>query len=205
MINKKGAMFGLDARIALAIFGALSVISGAALYSAIQEAKVTALLSDMTELSKSWESFYLDTGTLPRLSSTTTDRAYNELKTSELSINSLNIKGWSGPYTSMTESSSGSNFLKALDYYTVQTVLVKRDAAWGAGTDSWANNVCGTDTDECYMSILINGIEDDVLAKALDKKIDSSDGGDAGRIRWADTGNATFKYDYFYLFSPVFK
>ncbi len=37
----KGAMFGLDARIALAIFGALSVISGAALYSAIKQAKVT--------------------------------------------------------------------------------------------------------------------------------------------------------------------
>ena len=36
---KKGAMFGLDARIALAIFGALSVISGAALYSAIKESK----------------------------------------------------------------------------------------------------------------------------------------------------------------------
>ena len=29
MLNKKGAMFGLDARMALAIFGALSVISGA--------------------------------------------------------------------------------------------------------------------------------------------------------------------------------
>jgi hypothetical protein len=32
MIYKKGAMFGLDARIALAIFGALSVISGVASY-----------------------------------------------------------------------------------------------------------------------------------------------------------------------------
>ncbi len=39
---KKAAMFGLDARIALVIFGALSVISGAALYSAIQQAKTTA-------------------------------------------------------------------------------------------------------------------------------------------------------------------
>jgi hypothetical protein len=37
-------MFGLDARIALAIFGALSVISGAALYSAIQDARVTAIV-----------------------------------------------------------------------------------------------------------------------------------------------------------------
>lgn len=40
---KKGAIFGLDARIALAILGALYVISGAALYSAIQESKTTKL------------------------------------------------------------------------------------------------------------------------------------------------------------------
>lgn len=40
--NKKSAMFGLDARIALAIFGALSVITGAALYSAINKANVIA-------------------------------------------------------------------------------------------------------------------------------------------------------------------
>tara|TARA_Y100001960_G_scaffold319101_1_gene389950 strand:- start:3597 stop:3728 length:132 start_codon:yes stop_codon:yes gene_type:complete len=39
ILTKKAAMFGLDARIALAIFGALSVISGAVLYSAIQDAK----------------------------------------------------------------------------------------------------------------------------------------------------------------------
>lgn len=44
--TKKAAMFGLDARIALVIFGALSVISGAALYSAIGNAtfKHNALL-----------------------------------------------------------------------------------------------------------------------------------------------------------------
>ena len=49
---KKGAMFGLDARIALAIFGALSVILGAALYSAIQEAKNQQIISMFSEISK---------------------------------------------------------------------------------------------------------------------------------------------------------
>tara|TARA_Y100001960_G_scaffold333703_1_gene440401 strand:+ start:58 stop:294 length:237 start_codon:yes stop_codon:yes gene_type:complete len=61
-MNKKAAMFGLDARIALAIFGTLSVISGAALYSAIQDAKAMALLTEMREVTKAWEQFYLDTG-----------------------------------------------------------------------------------------------------------------------------------------------
>lgn len=62
MFYKKGAMFGLDARISLAIFGALSVISGAALYSAIQNSKATALYVQLSELGKAWESYYIDTG-----------------------------------------------------------------------------------------------------------------------------------------------
>ncbi|HAG52695.1 MAG TPA: hypothetical protein DCL21_02800 [Alphaproteobacteria bacterium] len=66
MINsQKGAMFGLDARIALAIFGALSVISGAALYSAIQNAKAISLLTELQEVGKATESYYLDTGSYP--------------------------------------------------------------------------------------------------------------------------------------------
>jgi hypothetical protein len=44
---KKGAMFGLDARIALAIFGALSVISGASLYS---EIKLKIVIKNVTYL-----------------------------------------------------------------------------------------------------------------------------------------------------------
>ena len=51
---KKGAMFGLDARIALAIFGALSVISGAALYSAIQDAQATAMIVRLNEVGKAF-------------------------------------------------------------------------------------------------------------------------------------------------------
>ena len=60
--KNKGAMFGLDVRIALAIFGALSVISGAALYSAIQDAEATAVLTELEEIGKAWEAYYLDTG-----------------------------------------------------------------------------------------------------------------------------------------------
>ena len=59
---KKGAMFGIDARIALAIFGAISVISGAALYLAIQQSKVTVLVTELEELSKAVKAYVLDIG-----------------------------------------------------------------------------------------------------------------------------------------------
>ena len=60
--TKKGAMFGLYARIALAIFGALSVISGAALYSAIQDYKITATVAQFEEFAKATDAYLLDTG-----------------------------------------------------------------------------------------------------------------------------------------------
>tara|TARA_Y100001960_G_scaffold280406_1_gene313272 strand:+ start:201 stop:806 length:606 start_codon:yes stop_codon:yes gene_type:complete len=87
---KKAAMFGLDARIALAIFGALSVISGAALYSAIKQAKVTAAVTEMNELIKAIESYGLDTGQLMPIVAHSILNA-NELVTSTVS-------GWNGPY-----------------------------------------------------------------------------------------------------------
>jgi type II secretory pathway pseudopilin PulG len=93
-ILKKGAMFGLDARIALAIFGALSVISGAALYSAIQNSKVTSFVANLNEIIKAIESYYLDTGVLPKVSSTSS----TILDITQLVDNSENLTGWKGPY-----------------------------------------------------------------------------------------------------------
>lgn len=63
MRSQKGAMFGLDARIALAIFGGLSVIAGAAVFGAISETKVTALVTEFDNFSKGYINHALDTGT----------------------------------------------------------------------------------------------------------------------------------------------
>jgi type II secretory pathway pseudopilin PulG len=93
---KKAAMFGLDARIALAIFGALSVISGAALYSAIQKAKFTKYYVAFTELEKAFNAYVLDTG----------DMNFNS-SNPDLNMLYENAKGsttpvpyWNGPYLS---------------------------------------------------------------------------------------------------------
>ena len=94
MLNKKGAMFGLDARIALAIFGALSVISGAALYSAIQEAKNQQIISMFSEISKGFEAYYIDTGIIPAQAESNT----SSLDIVQLIENSNNVDGWAGPY-----------------------------------------------------------------------------------------------------------
>ncbi len=93
---KKAAMFGLDARIALAIFGALSVISGAALYSAIQEANMTSLYIDLREVEKALEAYSLDTGDLSFTAGTEELNMLYENARGTVT----NISGWKGPYIS---------------------------------------------------------------------------------------------------------
>jgi len=65
MLNKKGSMFGLDARIALAIYRVLSVISRTTQYSTIKNSIATALLAQLIELGKEGESYDLNKGVLP--------------------------------------------------------------------------------------------------------------------------------------------
>jgi len=91
--TNRGAMFGLDARIALAIFGALSVISGAALYSAIQKAKTVQAVTSAIEAIKSFEAYYIDTG-----------EVFKESKKGSGLLNVISlvedpgVAGWNGPY-----------------------------------------------------------------------------------------------------------
>ena len=92
MYSKKAAMFGLDARIALAIFGALSVISGAALYSAIQESKTIKYQQTFEEMTKAIQAYYLDNyKNIPQNTS-------KILYSSDILQNRENLSTWKGPY-----------------------------------------------------------------------------------------------------------
>jgi type II secretory pathway pseudopilin PulG len=117
---KKAAMFGLDARIALAIFGALSVISGAALYSAIQDAKATALYQESREIIKSFEALYLDLGYIPTYvsGSTKVDMRY-------LYSNPTNTSSWKGPYYEALEENNNSSA-----YNSKYVIEVIKDASF---------------------------------------------------------------------------
>lgn len=192
---KKAAMFGLDARIALAIFGALSVISGAALYSAIHGAKATALLTEMQEVGKAWEQYYLDTGVdlEADLSACTVDCYY---KIDSL-INS-SVKGWQGPYIP----------------YSVRTQYTLEDAnrvfsllrltsevSWG-GVVNWTVADCKSGR-LCSIWVTIGGYNDDILFKKIDDDIDSGDGNDAGNFRWINAGASPWYYHSFYKYAPI--
>ena len=168
MFFNKGAMFGLDARIALAIFGALSVISGAALYNAIQDSKVTAILAELREVEKSIEAYYLDTGKL------VSPFDARDLKILELIENSENVQGWNGPYTSLSQYSTENKLNPA---FGVRMSLTYRDKASGSTT-------CTKSMDYCYIYIWYNVDSDDVMS-LLDLKVDGAVDASTGVIQYS--------------------
>ncbi|HAG53285.1 MAG TPA: hypothetical protein DCL21_05820 [Alphaproteobacteria bacterium] len=178
MFIKKGAMFGLDARIALAIFGALSVISGAALYSAIQEAKVIALISEFAEAKKAWEAYYLDTGEQPPVYP-----AGKEFFDASYLVEDNSITGWQGPYLPFLKDSSTPYWLSHSTYSNL-IYINTTDVSWGEGGNSWVTYYCPTGGLNCYSWIMILESEDLGLVKALDEKYDGVVDAKSGNFRW---------------------
>ncbi len=60
--SQRGAMFGLDARVALAIFAGLSVVAGMAVFGTIRQTDVTALVSELDNVGKGYVNYAFDTG-----------------------------------------------------------------------------------------------------------------------------------------------
>lgn len=184
MINKKGAMFGLDARIALAIFGALSVISGAALYSAIQESKLIVINSYFAELLKASDAYYLDNSE-PIPNSSITDGYV-----SDIIDNRNSLTTWKGPYFDniykIADSVAGvrssvflstTNFAIYLKYF--------KGSNWASSYET-----CTANDSNCNEYFMINGsgttrkdFIDSIVTK-IDERFDGADGALSGNIRW---------------------
>ncbi len=170
---KKAAMFGLDARIALAIFGALSVISGAALYSAIKQAKVIAIVTEMTEIGKAFEAYYLDTGQFPAFL-TSPAHVYDAKK-----LLNDTVTGWAGPYASFGYNSTDERFI----YSTVDSeglfAYFEYDD-WGFSTA--ASDIGCSSGEQCGVFIQLRSV-DRATADEIDLTVDGSLSPTSGQIR----------------------
>jgi type II secretory pathway pseudopilin PulG len=205
--NKKGAMFGLDARIALAIFGALSVISGAALYSAIQSSKVTSLLVFFEETNKAVEQYYLDVGIpMPTASNT------NIYFVGNLYENFEGVEGWKGPYfgdgatqKARLSSSFVSKFFGDGLYNDSMNIRKALGEDW-TGTDSDFPTSCSSDDCHMYLYVSASAATTSAEEKAavskysvlLDELVDNGDGSRKGKIRYRITGNSADSHMLFY-------
>ena len=172
--NKKGAMFGLDARIALAIFGALSVISGAALYSAIKESKVVAMITELDNLGKATESFYIDTGSYPVANATDIFLNAQQL------ITDPGLTNWQGPYTSFVAGTA--LMLDHTTYDDIALIGMNDSASAPALTGETGKCINGTST-VCDVYACIIGISDD-MKTSIDIKVDGTESATAGKFRY---------------------
>jgi hypothetical protein len=186
-IFKKGAMFGLDARIALVIFGALSVISGAALYSAIQDARVTAILTEMDNVGKATTAYYLDTGIYPPAITGSTGGTTNTLNARELTSSSQS--GYQGPYIPFADGTTA----RMLDHpvYDEVALFGLVDAAF-SNAEAAASKCLTTTSGTCSVYVCFSGLANDIQS-ALDVKVDGVDDNDAGSLRYHNTGFACLK------------
>tara|TARA_Y100001960_G_scaffold305862_1_gene360439 strand:+ start:332 stop:931 length:600 start_codon:yes stop_codon:yes gene_type:complete len=187
----KAAMFGLDARIALAIFGALSVISGAALYSAIQQSKVTAEITKLNEVEKALTAYYLDTGTLP------VNSAGSSIAGGYLIENTNSAENWNGPYISYTR--NNDTFLQDNDIQVA--ILFAKNTAWGVyNTDAIPRVACTTMNagETCSLWAMRQWVPIS-LAEALDIEIDGSASISSGDvILWCKTTTNPDKCTIYY-------
>jgi type II secretory pathway pseudopilin PulG len=205
MFIKKGAMFGLDARIALAIFGALSVISGAALYSAIEQSRLENSRQRFIETAKAVEQFLLDTGKMPDLLTTTAAKISHIVK-------DTSIPNWQGPYIDSIEISDGLIDSQGNPRYQFFLLRQKNDDL-GAATGSAASNsgVCTVVTDCGYwLKTHIRTSDMQVYPSAesyalkLDELIDGGDGDSKGNLRINWYGSDKTDPILFYYVIPVY-
>jgi Tfp pilus assembly major pilin PilA len=191
---KKGAMFGLDARIALAIFGALSVISGAALYSAVQQSKVVSAVTTLNELNKAVESYLLDTG--QNIPYSTTLSAFL-LKIEELANSS--VAGWNGPYVSYTVANDAQ---LASAEYTAHDLLLLKNSDWSFPVALESTEKCTVADVGCYYWVDASVVPND-LANAIDVYVDGSAGRLTGKIRLVYPANdSTATYSHVFMQGP---
>ncbi|MCP4354609.1 MAG: hypothetical protein GY793_03045 [Proteobacteria bacterium] len=182
---QRAAMFGLDARVALAIFGALSVITGTVLYKALQEAKVTAIITELEEVGKAYDQYLFDTGLELEV-------AYGDkfVNTDKLIENvTVPTSGWKGPYLPYDDWPVVSKHV--MDHPSYSGVFITE-----ARGLSGANTACSVSND-CYIWPGISGLSMDLI-KQIDKVVDNGDGNLDGKIRYWDND------DYiFYQYRPV--
>lgn len=179
--SQRGAMFGLDARIALGIFGGLSVIAGAAVFGTISETNRTALVTEMDNIAKGYINHVFDTGVQVRSVATMTtanaDASFNYLIT-----NLGSTLNWNGPY--VTASSNDH------PRYGNYGVLRGRLDASGVPDGTCAAGICAA-------WLRITTVPDEVI-DAVDQSIDGTLDRANGNCR-ADNTAATQESIYYLM------
>lgn len=154
--NQRGAMFGLDARIALAIFGILSVVAGVAAINVFGQAGTTALVTELNNMKKAYTEFHLGTGE-------------HTLKFMDLINNDTGYQGWQGPYI------DGMLSDKSRTFGTYSFAEGRQDVNGVPPVECSGGGICST-------WLKLTKVKDSI-AKEVDKSLDGEENPNGGTFR----------------------
>ena len=185
--TQRGALFGLDARLAVAILAALSVVVGYTGLQQLQQAHYARVYTDLQALAKALGHLQRDLGAFPLHTSTgatPTERLAQLFSSAYVAADFSSH--WRGPYLAVSESqlSSGYIYTYALSGATLTYGLAD-------------NPSCSTITNlDCTLDLQITDAPL-ALAHFLNQQIDEAAGGyggssvteaspsTSGRLRWS--------------------
>ena len=147
--SQRGALFGMDARITLAIFSGLSVIAGTAGYGYMQQTQITSMATELDNISKAYTNFMLDT-------------SVNTKTFSDLLNNDGGQLGWNGPYMIMS-----SDRHVSYGTYTLEYGIEMRKI------NGKSPRPCINPRDLCFVWLKLTDVPS-TLAAAVDEHIDGA-------------------------------
>ena len=163
------------------------MISGAALYSAIKESKVTQIVTQLREYAKGIEQYMLDTA--------------GDLSTVNEQVNAINLvenkdskAGWNGSHFS-AKKSTGDYELINIPYGSNKHMYIKE----AKSSTTWSDPIdadCGGSND-CYLWIELNCFPNDIM-KSLELSIDGTVDSANGKLRYASCSSDPSTYKLYY-------
>lgn len=169
--NQRGAMFGLDARIALAIFSILSIVAGAAVVINLDETNARALASELVDTTKAIEMMHQDlkTDVFQALVRPSEKNAFQALFDNAVVLEEGGLRGrWNGPYI---------RFTSTLHPKYGEMLLQKRKE----------NHTQPCDEDDiCYLWLVYGEVKPSII-RALNDELDGKNEQNkptSGRVQW---------------------
>jgi len=194
--SQRGAMFGLDARVALAIFAGLSVIAGTAVFSAVRDTSVTAVVTEFDNISKGYINFVFDTGvdvqpdpadtSSPNVSGT--GGGFQNLYTDANST-----LGWDGPYVTIATNTHPGGY----GVYSLHDGSIDVDWTSPATTGAIPGKYIALSDVPCEIA---HDVESKVDGTALVSGV-ATGGGDNGNLRYNEGCTFGDNIEIFYLLS----
>lgn len=179
---QSGALFGLDARIAMAVFAVLTLVAGAAVLGNLDSSRAKSLASEITEIGRAVEGIHADlkTDLFQSLEEPSEKNAFVALYDNLAVTERNNLRGrWLGPYV---------NFTSAQHPRYGEMVIQKHPADH--------QQDCNPD-DLCYLWVVYSNVKLDIL-KEVNEIVDGRENGPpdtTGRLQWTpDRDNGILFY-----------